>query len=199
MEFELRFSDNPLLDLQRWFQEAVDSKKFLQPDAVSLATAALDGTPYVRTVLFKGILRNKISFFTNYQSAKGQQLQANPKASMLFYWSDLNRQIRIDGTVEKCLREESEVYFESRPRESQLGAWASLQSQALKSREDLEKRFMEFKQKFEGQKVPCPTHWGGFLLTPHRFEFWQAGLYRLHDRLEFKLQGDQWKKTLLNP
>jgi pyridoxamine 5'-phosphate oxidase len=166
---------------------------------MTLATAAKDGQPSARVVLLKSFDEHGFVFYTNYQSRKGQDLAENPRASLLFYWSQLWRQVRIDGVVEKISAAESETYFQSRPLGSKLGAWASNQSEVVADRETLEARFAELEKRFGGQ-VPRPEHWGGYRLRPNSIEFWQGRDNRLHDRLRYRLQDDGgWVIQRLGP
>lgn len=171
------------------------------PNAMFLATVSPDGNPSVRTVLYKGLIRQGFSFYTNYESPKGQALIATKKAALLFYWPAMDTQIRLEGIVEKLTREESEKYFASRPRLSQLGAWASHQSQKIKDHEELEKRVAEFDKQFSGKEVPCPPNWGGFHLLPLRFEFWFARSGRLHERYVYERASLQsaWMTSMRSP
>ena len=164
-----------------------------------LGSVDASGQPWQRIVLLKSYDENGFVFFTNYESNKGQQLAANPKASLLFSWLGLERQVQVQGTVTKISREESAEYFHSRPPESQLGAWASQQSRPLPDRATLEQRFADVKDEYGDGEVPLPDYWGGYRLTPSRMEFWQGGAARLHDRGEYALNNDSWQKQRLNP
>ncbi|HMJ24971.1 MAG TPA: pyridoxamine 5'-phosphate oxidase [Pyrinomonadaceae bacterium] len=181
---------NPIRQFRRWFDE-VRAGGVSEQDATSmtLATATRDGRPSARIVLLKGFDDRGFVFFTNYQSQKGNELNENPRASLLFYWSTLWRQVRIEGEVERISATESEEYFQSRPLGSRLGAWASNQSEVIDRRETLEARFAELQQRF-GEDVPRPEHWGGYRLKPNSIEFWQGRDNRLHDRLRYRLQED---------
>lgn len=182
-----------------WFQQALASD-LLDPNAMSLATVAEDGTPSVRVVLLKGFDRNGFRFYTNYQSKKGRELSANPKAALCFYWARLARQVRINGVVEKMDREESKRYFQQRPRLSQLGAWASRQSSKIDSRDELVGRFKEIEAKFRNsEQIPIPEFWGGYILKPDAIEFWQGRPRRLHDRLLYKKTSAGWEVSRLSP
>jgi pyridoxamine 5'-phosphate oxidase len=167
---------------------------------MTLATAAPDGYPNARTVLLKGFDEHGFTFFTNYESRKGVELTANPRATVLFTWLELQRQIRIEGVVEKISREASLAYFQSRPRENQIGAWASPQSRIIESREVLVQREMEMEEKFAGlEKLPLPDFWGGYLLRPVVMEFWQGRMSRLHDRILYSRDGNDWRIERLAP
>ncbi|NIT61430.1 MAG: pyridoxamine 5'-phosphate oxidase, partial [Aliifodinibius sp.] len=164
--------ENPIDQFTEWFEQAF-AADLLDVNAMTLSTATKQGRPSSRIVLLKGVDEDGFQFYTNYGSRKGQELNENPYAALCFYWAPLERQVRIEGEVEKISRSTSENYFQQRPRESKLGAWASKQSNKVGSREELEKRFKEIKQKFEDQEIPLPDFWGGFLLRPQRIEFWQ--------------------------
>jgi pyridoxamine 5'-phosphate oxidase len=175
---------DPFVQFDRWYQER-QMQKTAYPDSFSLATASIEGTVSVRTVLLKGYDSSGFVFFTNYKSKKGRQLAENPNAAMLFYWPESGRQIRIEGRVEKISEEESKIYFNSRPRESRIGAWASSQSTVIPGRSHLEEQVKHFTSVFRGKPIPKPPHWGGFRIIPGMFEFWQEGRFRLHDRLVY--------------
>lgn len=194
------FKRDPFLHFEELFQEA-QQKVTKDPNAMSLATVSKDGFPAVRTVLFKGLIRGGFSFFTNYESPKGRDLIATEKAALLFYWPSLDIQIRLEGPVAKLTREESEDYFSSRPRLSQLGAWASHQSQKIKDHEELEARVLEFEKQFAGKDVPCPPFWGGFHLLPLKFEFWFARSGRLHERYVYERDDmvSAWTTSIRSP
>jgi pyridoxamine 5'-phosphate oxidase len=175
-------NSNPLNQFKKWMDEAQSIPSKTYYNAACLATLSEDGYPDSRIILIKDIQEDALIFFTNSLSSKGEQLKNHPKASLTLFWEELGRQIRVQGNIEFATETESDTYFATRPRESQLGAWASLQSQTLESRELLESRLKEFEAKFEGKTVPRPPHWKGYRLTPHRIEFWIEGRFRLHDR-----------------
>lgn len=190
---------NPVDQFEIWFGEALESD-LTDANAMTLATATADGKPSSRIVLLKGFDNNGFRFYTNYSSRKGKELQENPHAALCFYWPALERQIRVEGKVSKLSREQSAKYFQSRPRDSQIGAWASNQSSGIGSREKLETKFEEFRQKFEGEEVPLPDFWGGYLLNPKKIEFWQGRTGRLHDRIVYKKDSDgNWSIRRLSP
>ncbi len=189
---------NPLKQFEAWYGEALGSG-VPEADAMTLATATTDGAPDARIVLLKSFDDRGFVFFTNYQSRKAEELAANGRACLLFYWLPLKRQVRIEGTVEKVSAAESDDYFHTRPWGSKLGAWASDQSRVITSREDLEKRFAEFELEF-ADNVPRPPHWGGYRLIPTAIEFWQGRDNRLHDRIRYRLQQDKsWRIERLAP
>jgi len=181
-----------------WYQVAEESG-LIHPEAMALATASADGAPSVRMVLLKDVDSRGFVFFTNYGSRKGGELEANPRASLCFHWANLERQIRVEGSVERVSEEESFAYFSSRPRGSRIGAWASHQSQPLASREVFEERVAEMDARYPGDDVPLPPYWGGYLVRPRRIEFWQGRASRLHDRLIFERDGDGWRTLRLYP
>ncbi|MGA0254502.1 MAG: pyridoxamine 5'-phosphate oxidase [Rhodothermales bacterium] len=181
-----------------WFKAAHEGGLYL-PEAMTLATATPEGKPSARTVLLKGVDPAGFVFFTNYTSRKGTELTANPHAALLFHWPILQRQVRIEGPVAQISREESAAYYHSRPRGSQIGAWASDQSSELDARSTLEQRVKEAEARFPEGEVPLPDHWGGFRITPDRMEFWQGRPYRLHDRIIFERDGQAWKTHRLYP
>ena len=192
-------SDDPFQLFERWFAEAKASETN-DPEAMALATADAAGNPSVRMVLLKGGGANGFVFYTNEQSNKALELAANPKAALLFHWKSLRRQVRIEGPVERVSELEADRYFASRSRDSQLGAWASDQSRPLDRRDTFEARFEELKREYEGRDVARPPHWGGYRLTPRRFEFWQDRPHRLHERRLFTRREDGgWDEGLLYP
>jgi pyridoxamine-phosphate oxidase len=195
---EISTPENPYALFERWFEEAVGAQ-VLDPYAMIIATADENAQPSSRVVYMRDISENGLVFYTNYQSHKANDLSGNPKIGVLFFWGDLERQIRIEGTVEKVSAEVSDAYFASRPRESQIGAWASDQSTEITSREHLELRVKQFEEQFKNQTVPRPPHWGGFLIKPFSFEFWQGRPSRLHDRIVYAKLNDSWKRSRLAP
>ena len=189
---------DPFRQFAQWYEEhlSVASK---YPDSVCLATSSKEGFVSARIVLLKSFDESGFVFFTNYYSKKGLQLSENPNASMLFYWTESDRQVRIEGVTEKLAAEESDEYFETRPRESRIGAWASEQSRVIPDRQYLDDRVEFFKKKFTGTSVEKPQYWGGFRLFPQRIEFWQEGEYRLHDRILYTRNPDSWSVERLSP
>jgi pyridoxamine 5'-phosphate oxidase len=198
----LRRSDldpNPIKQFGNWFTAAIEAG-IRDVNAMSLATAGPDARPSVRIVLLKSFDQDGFVFFTNYESEKGKQLEANPYAALAFYWIELDRQIRISGKVEKTSRKESLTYFRSRPIGSQLSAWASRQSEVLDGRRVLDARMAEMTERFAGKTVPLPPHWGGYRLKPDMMEFWQGRSNRLHDRFRYSRQADgSWHIDRLSP
>ena len=189
---------DPFIQFGAWYKERLSSVK-LYPDAVSLATSSKDGHVSVRTVLLKDYSKAGFVFFTNYKSKKGSQLTENASAAMLFYWPESGRQVRIEGHVEKVSRKESELYFRSRPRVSQIGAWASEQSTIIPDRKYLDDRVAFFSNKFSDRNVELPPHWGGYILIPELIEFWQEGEFRLHDRIQYTRKENYWLIERLAP
>ena len=187
-----------LEQLREWLAHA-ESTKLNEPTAMSLATADPRGRPSVRIVLLRGLDETGLVFYTNSLSRKGEQMTANPWAALAFYWDELGRQIRVEGRVDTIATEESDAYFRTRHPLSQIGAWASLQSEKLDKRMTLEQRVAEFTQRFQGQEVPRPEHWHGYRVVPDRIEFWQNREGRLHDRTLFKRSKDGWTRCLLYP
>lgn len=192
---------NPMAQFQKWFEQAtkIFAQKETDVNAAMLATANKKGVPSTRIILLKGVDERGFIFFTNYSSRKGRELAENPYAALTFYWAELERQICITGAVEKISREESENYFKSRPRGSQLAAWASNQSDVVKDRAALEAKWNEMEKKFPDD-VSLPPNWGGYVLKPERIEFWQGRPSRLHDRFQYARQADNsWKMERLAP
>ena len=194
-----RIERDPIKQFQRWFADAFEAK-LPMPDAMSLATVTPDGRPTARMVLLKQVDNDGFVFFTNYQSSKARQLEFNPYAALVFYWPQLERQVRVEGKVEKTSAEESAEYFKTRPRESQIGAWASPQSEVISAREILEQRAHELAEQYCDREIDCPEYWGGFRLQPERIEFWKGRVGRLHDRILYELQPDEtWTTKRLAP
>ncbi|MCS5586524.1 MAG: pyridoxamine 5'-phosphate oxidase [Gammaproteobacteria bacterium] len=190
-------NDNPFVQFEAWIEQATQAELTL-PNAMSLATADIDEIG-IRTVLLKSFDEQGFVFFTNYNSKKSKQIASNPKAALLFPWLDLERQVKISGVVEKISTLDSIKYFSSRPKDSQLGAWASNQSSQLSSRQALLTQFESMKAKFNKGEVPLPDFWGGYRVVPHIIEFWQGRENRLHDRFVYKKQGDNWVVERLAP
>jgi pyridoxamine 5'-phosphate oxidase len=190
---------DPIKQFQAWFDEAIAAKLPL-PEAMNLATATPEGRPSSRMVLLKQVDHEGFVFFTNYHSAKAQQLESNPYAALVFYWPQLDRQVRIEGKVERTSVAESAEYFQTRPRESQIGAWASPQSSVIAGREVLEERARELEEYYRDREIECPGHWGGYRLRPDRIEFWKSRVGRLHDRILYELSSDNaWMIKRLAP
>ena len=190
---------DPLEQFRIWFHEALEAG-VMEPNAFTLATVANDGTPSARVLLLKGVDESGFVFYTNYNSEKANNLAAIPFGSMVFLWLELERQVRISGPVSKVTRDESEIYFHSRPRESQIGAWVSPQSQIISSRDVLEQNLIIQQEKFRDTEViPLPDYWGGYRLQPLQIEFWQGRANRLHDRLLFSAVESKWKLERLAP
>ncbi len=196
---EADIDSDPIEQFKTWFGQARDAD-LIEPNAMTIATATPEGKPTARIVLLKGVSDRGFVFYTNYESQKGQQLIANPYAALVFLWDKLERQVRIEGEVEKLSTSESAEYFHSRPKGSQLGAIASDQSRVIPNREILEQRLTELQEKYAEKTVPLPEHWGGFRVVPNRIEFWQGRPSRLHDRLVYDLQDDgSWQINRLSP
>jgi pyridoxamine 5'-phosphate oxidase len=196
---EKRIERDPIKQFKVWFDEAI-AANLPMPDAMSLATVTPDGRPTARMVLLKQVDAEGFVFFTNYQSSKAKQLEINPYAALVFYWVQLDRQVRVEGRVTKTSAEESAAYFQTRPRESQIGAWASPQSEVISAREVLEQRAHELEEQYCDREIDCPAHWGGYRLAPDRIEFWKSRIGRLHDRILYELQPDgTWTIKRLAP
>jgi len=189
---------SPIIQWQRWYDQAAEGG-VAEPNAMVVSTIADDGAPDARVVLVRGVDDRGFVFFTNYDSTKGRQLADDPVAAATFAWLDLHRQVRIRGTVVTVSREESDDYFASRPRDSQIGAWASPQSQPIPNRDELMRRVGEVTARFGGGPIPRPEHWGGFRLQPVEFEFWQGRPNRLHDRFRYRRSADIWVIERLAP
>jgi pyridoxamine 5'-phosphate oxidase len=196
---EADVSKDPIEQFGRWFDEA-RAASVPEANAMTLATADAAGNPSARIVLLKSVDARGFAFYTNYDSRKGRELAANPRAALCFFWQPLERQVRVEGTVEKVGREESEAYFGGRPRQAQIGAWVSQQSSPITSRAELERIEAELQKRFEGRPVPLPDYWGGFRVVPRAIEFWQGRPSRLHDRLLYtSSEGGGWTLRRLSP
>lgn len=191
--------EHPINLLTVWLAEAERHPQIAEPTAMCLATADARGRPSARMVLLKGLDKRGLVFYSNTESRKGEDLRANPRAALCFYWMPLGRQVRVEGEARPVSDAEAEAYFASRPRESQIGAWASAQSRPLESRDTLLAKFREMEETFADSAVPRPKYWGGWRLAPERFEFWQQGEFRLHEREVFTLKDGGWEKGLLYP
>ncbi len=189
---------DPIVQFNRWLSEAVESR-IKDANAMSLATVNAAGQPSVRMVLLKGVNAGGFLFFTNYGSRKAADIEANPRAGLNFFWAELERQVAIEGVVHKASREEAAGYFHTRPPGSQLGAWASRQSQIVPSRDWLEEKFDAVAAEYAGREVPLPEFWGGYWLVPSSIEFWQGGPSRIHDRLRYSREGGAWRIDRLSP
>ncbi len=189
---------DPIEQFRRWFDAALDAGLH-EPNAMTVATATRDGSPSARVVLLKGFDGRGFVFYTNYEGRKGRELEENPRAALLFYWGELERQVRIEGTVSRVSEEESDAYYASRPRGSRLGAWASEQSRTVEGRGVLEGRIGDLEEEYEGREVPRPPFWGGYRVWPEVVEFWQGRENRLHDRIVYRRQGGGWEIERLQP
>ncbi|HJT27012.1 MAG TPA: pyridoxamine 5'-phosphate oxidase [Pyrinomonadaceae bacterium] len=189
---------DPIKQFQLWFNDAF-AAGLPMPEAMTLATATPDGKPFARMVLLKQVDDDGFVFFTNYRSAKAEQLDANPYAALVFYWAKLDRQVRVEGSVVRTSAQESCDYFKTRPRESQIGAWASAQSEAIDSRDVLEQRAHELEALYLDREIDCPEFWGGYRLKPERIEFWKSRVGRLHDRILYQRDATGWSITRLAP
>ena len=189
--------DNPMEQFNHWVKEAI-AAKIKEPNAMILSTSNKKRIAQ-RTVLLKDLTPDGLTFFTNYKSRKSRDIEINPSICVLFPWYDLERQVKIEGIAEKIPHKKNEAYFKSRPKSSQLGAWASEQSTELSSREDLEKKMTLLKEQYLNETIPCPPDWGGYLIKPVNWEFWQGRPSRLHDRIEYRMENNVWKKVRLSP
>lgn len=193
-----RVDSNPFMEFSKWFEIAVKEIEN-DPNAMILGSSNREGQPATRTVLLKGFDENGFIFYTNYESRKAKDLAENNRVSLTFYWPDLMRQIHIQGTVEKISEEMSDEYFKSRPDGSKLGAWSSKQSTVIESREVLLENLRSFEKKFSNAEIPRPSNWGGYRVVPHRIEFWQGRLNRLHDRIVYRKEREKWVIERLAP
>ncbi|HEX6679203.1 MAG TPA: pyridoxamine 5'-phosphate oxidase [Gaiellaceae bacterium] len=191
-------TDDPLALFANWFREAEDAGVEV-PETMTLATADTDGAPSARMVLLKGADDDGFVFYSSYVSRKAGELERNPRAALVFYWRRLGKQVRVEGRVERVSEAESATYFATRPRGSQLAAWASRQSNPLSGREELDRRYAELEREYDGRDVPVPPHWGGFRLRPDAIEFWQHRDNRLHDRTRYTRAREGWLSELLSP
>ncbi len=190
---------DPIYFFEKWYAEAIDSD-VKEPNAFVLSTLGEDAFPDSRVLLLKGLEKGSFIFYTNIESAKGQELKKSPRAAMLFFWPELERQIRITGVADMLSDEKAREYFQSRPRESQLGAWSSHQSQEIPNRNVLEERYAEYEKKFDGGPIPKPDFWGGYKISPIKIEFWQGRKSRMHDRIVFRKQDNgSWQTARLSP
>jgi pyridoxamine 5'-phosphate oxidase len=189
---------NPILQFEKWFKEAIDAK-VNEPNAMTVCTATKTGKPSARILLLRNFNENGFVYYSNYLSRKGSEIAENPYCSLLFFWPELERQVRIEGIVEKQSSEESDLYFNTRPRGSKLGAWTSEQSKVIANREVLDEEYEKISTKFPNENVPRPPHWGGYVLMPSSIEFWQGRPSRLHDRILYTSQNTDWKIERLAP
>jgi pyridoxamine 5'-phosphate oxidase len=189
---------DPFEMFERWLTEAVRAE-VRDVNAMTLATASAEGAPSARIVLLKGVDRRGFVFYTDYRSRKASELEANPRCALVFYWPELERQVRVTGEVARASRAESGQYFATRPRGSQIGAWASVQSSVIDRRSALDESVADITLRFEGKDVPLPDHWGGYRVTPETIEFWQGRDNRLHDRLRYVKEGEEWRRERLAP
>jgi pyridoxamine 5'-phosphate oxidase len=196
---ELEIDTNPITQFGKWWDEAINSH-IEEVNAMTLATSTLHGKPSARIVLLKGYDNHGFNFFTNYESHKGEELAKNPQASLVFFWKELERQVRVEGIAEKLDTKDNDTYFLSRPFGSQIGAWASPQSQAIKQREEIEENVKKYELEFANTTIKRPIYWGGYRVKPQLIEFWQGRPSRLHDRIQYSLQATgKWKIERLAP
>ena len=195
---ESEAASNPFVQFKEWWNDAIASN-IDEVNAMTLATVNAAGKPSARIVLLKGMSEEGYEFYTNYESHKAKEMAGNSNVALVFFWKELERQIRIEGTVKKAPEDVSDIYFNSRPEESRIGAWSSPQSKIIPSRETLEKNVLDIKDKFEGKEITRPTFWGGYIVEPVLFEFWQGRSNRLHDRIEYVKNETEWIKRRLAP
>lgn len=195
---EEEMKKNPFEQFGIWLNAAIEAN-LCEPNAMTVATASMDGKPSARVVLLKGIEKEGFIFYTNYTSRKGKELLANPYAAAVFDWHEMGRQVRIEGNVKKIDDEDSDAYFNVRPEDAKIGAWASPQSQVIRNRNELENAWKEFAEQFLGKKIPRPPHWGGFIILPSRIEFWQGRPNRMHDRIVYEQTKNGWLWQRLAP
>jgi len=191
-------NQSPFLQFEKWFKEAVDAH-VNEPNAMTVSTASKLGKPSARILLLRNFNENGFVFYTNYDSRKGCDIAENPQAALLFFWPELERQVRIEGILEKQSTEESDIYFKTRPRTSKLGAWTSPQSKVVKNRKELDESYQQMETRFPDENVPRPEHWGGYILKPISIEFWQGRPSRMHDRILYTKINDGWKIERLAP
>lgn len=195
---ELDVINNPIDQFAKWFEEAVGAQ-VIDPNAMTLCSATKEGKPSARIVLLRNFSENGFVYYSNYNSRKGSEIAENPNCALLFFWPELERQIRMEGIVQKQSSEESDLYFNSRPRESKLGAWTSEQSKKILNRDVLNKEYEKIALQYPNENVPRPPHWGGYLLKPATIEFWQGRPNRLHDRILYTFENNNWKIERLAP
>lgn len=189
---------NPIMQFAKWFEEAIGAQ-VLDPNAMTVCSATKDGKPSARILLLRNFSESGFVYYTNYTSRKGTEIAENPNCALLFFWPELERQIRIEGKVQKQTAKESDIYFKTRPRESKIGAWTSEQSKIISNREVLNKEYEKLSEKYPDENVPRPPYWGGYLLKPDRIEFWQGRPNRLHDRILYTKENENWKIGRLSP